>query len=469
VDQLKTDKTDKTDKTEDRSMLMERIATYVTDQRTATLSDEVRHHTRRAVIDWYAALIAGAGQAPATLMRKAFAEEIGTGRALLYPEGTPTSARTAAFINGTASHIAEFDDIFRDAIYHPGCPVISAALATAQTVGANGDQLMRAIVAGYEISTRIGAAVVPAHYRYWHTTGTVGTFGAAAAASVMLGLDARQTAHALSTSGTFAAALQQAFRSDAMSKPLHAGRAAEAGVTSALMAREGVTGALDILEGEAGFGAAMSNRPDWDAQFSDLGRRHNITQMTFKNHGCCGHIFAAIDATLAICRTEGLSAADVEQVRIESYQVALDVTGRTTATTPFEAKFCLRYGVATGILFGRVRSEAFEPERVLLPEVQALMKRVELVEDPALSATFPNQRAARAIVTTRRGHRHEYLQAHRHGDPEDPLTDAELADKFAELTVPVLGAERSAHMLEQLGRLDRATPEAVARLGVHVG
>lgn len=449
-------------------MLMTRIAEYTAAQRTGPIPDPVRHHIRRAVIDWYGALMAGSVEAPATLMRKAFADEIGKGPAALYPEGTKAPARLAALINGTASHTVEFDDIFRDAIYHPACPVISAALATAQAVGGDGDRLMRAVLAGYEVSTRLGAAVAPAHYRFWHPTGTVGSFGAAAAASVLLGLDASKTAHALATAGTFAAALQQAFRSDAMSKPLHAGRAGEAGVTAALMAREGVTGALDILEGEAGFGAAMADSPDWDRFFADLGTHHNITQMTFKNHGCCGHIFSAIDATLALCERHRLRAADIANVRIESYKVALDVTGRLTASTPFEAKFCLRYGVANAVLYRRVRSEAFQPERICTPEVAAFMERVDLVEDPELTRVFPGQRAARAIITTVSGERHEYLQAHRHGDPEDPLTDEELADKFLELTNATLGTSAPA-MLERLRELDRATAAEVSVLGVLTG
>jgi 2-methylcitrate dehydratase PrpD len=447
-------------------MLMSRISHYAAAQRTAALTGDVAHHTKRAIIDWYAALIAGAHLAPGTLMRKAFADEIGRGRAVLYPEGTPAPARLAALINGAVSHTAEFDDIFRDAIYHPGCPVIAAALACSQSVGADGMQFMRAVLAGYEISTRIGAAVAPAHYRYWHPTGTVGTFGAAAAASVALGLGADRTAHALANAGTFAAALQQAFRSDAMSKPLHAGRAAEAGVSAALMAREGVTGALDILEGEAGFGAAMADHPDFDAAFADLGAVHNITRMTFKNHGCCGHIFSAIDATLAICRQHGLRAQDIAGIRIEAYKVSLDVTGRLTAATPFEARFCLRYGVACAVLFGRVRSEAFEPDRVTRPETAEFMRRIDLVEDPALTALFPRQRAARAIITTEAGQRWEYLQAHRHGDPEDPLTDAELDDKFAELTEPALGRDRAARILGRLRALEGVDAQELASLGV---
>ena len=117
------------------------------------------------------------------------------------------------------------------------------------------------MIVGYEISTRIGAAMGKAHYKYWHNTGTIGCFGAAAAAAEVLKLDRKQFAHALATVTTFAAGLQQAFRMDSMSKPLHAGRAAEAGVTAALAAREGVTGSLDVM---VGFAAAMGDKPDWD-------------------------------------------------------------------------------------------------------------------------------------------------------------------------------------------------------------
>src|SRR5258707_15317341 len=122
---------------------------------------------------------------------------------------------------------------------------------------------LRGVVVGYEISTRIGAAMGRPHYKYWHNTGTIGCFGAAAACAELLKLDANQFAHALATVATFSAGLQQAFRTDSMSKPLHAGRAAEAGVTAALAAAEGVTGSLDIMEGEAGYGPAEGDGPDW--------------------------------------------------------------------------------------------------------------------------------------------------------------------------------------------------------------
>src|SRR5205814_548706 len=210
----------------------------------------------------------------------------------------------------------EVDDIYRDGIYHPGAPTIAAAHA----LGFQEKNFLRAVIVGYEISTRIGAAMGRAHYRYWHNTGTIGCFGGCAAAAESLQLDATRFAHALATVTTFAAGLQQAFRMDSMSKPMHAAHAAEAGVTAALVAREGVTGSLDVLEGEAGFGRAMGDNPDWEKALAGLGRDFHITRMTFKNHACCGHTFAAIDGALALKNRMGVRPEDIERVDIGTYR-----------------------------------------------------------------------------------------------------------------------------------------------------
>src|SRR5919106_5849543 len=178
--------------------LVDKMAAWAAGARSTRFADEVWHQARRAVIDWHAALYPGA----------------------VMPPATPTIA---------AAHALSF-----------GAP-----------------QFLRSVVIGYEISTRIAAAMGRAHYRYWHNTGTIGCFGAAAAAAEALGLDARRFAHALPTVATFSSGLQQAFRMESMSKPLHAGHAAEAGVNAALAAREGVTGSLDVMEGEAGHGRAV--------------------------------------------------------------------------------------------------------------------------------------------------------------------------------------------------------------------
>ena len=162
--------------------VVERFASWAEEYRSTRIAANVLHHAKRAVIDWYAALFPGAVVAPATLLEVASKEELDTGRAFL-ALGRKATVRAAALINGSAAHTVEVDDIFRDGIYHPGAPTIAAALALAQANGASGEQLLRAVIVGYEISTRIGAAMGRAHYRYWHNTGTIGVFGACAAAA----------------------------------------------------------------------------------------------------------------------------------------------------------------------------------------------------------------------------------------------------------------------------------------------
>jgi 2-methylcitrate dehydratase PrpD len=439
--------------------VVERFAAWAEEFRRTPVPAEVLHHAKRAVIDWYAALLPGAIVEPAVLLEKSLAEEMDVGRAKL-ALGRSATVRAAALINGAAAHTVEVDDIFRDGIYHPGAPTIAAALALAQANGASGAQFLRAVIVGYEISTRIGAAMGRAHYRYWHNTGTIGVFGACAAASELLGLDAKRFAHALATVTTFSAGLQQAFRMDSMSKPLHAGRAAEAGVTAALAAREGVTGSLDVIEGEAGFGRAMSDSPDWNKAFESLGRDFHICRMTFKNHACCGHTFAAIDGALALKAKMGIAAGDIASVHVGTYKAALDVAGYEEPRTPAEARFSLKYVVATALTHGNVRLAAFEPARIEDGLTRSLLGRISVAVDQELDAAFPRQRAARVAFVARDGRKQEFLQPTRVGDPDAPLSDALLEEKFLELAVPVIGDGKAKALLQRLWKIESEKPLA---------
>ncbi|MFZ2651704.1 MAG: MmgE/PrpD family protein [Burkholderiaceae bacterium] len=438
--------------------VVERYAAFALELRAQPLPPQLLHHAKRAVIDWTAALLPGAVVAPATLLERAFAQDLGHGESRL-ALGQRATARAAALINGTAAHSVEVDDIYRDGIYHPGAPTIAAALALAQARGASGAALLRAVIVGYEISTRIAAAMGRVHYRYWHNTGTIGCFGACAAAAELLGLDARRFAHALATVATFSAGLQQALRLDSMSKPLHAGRAADAGLSAALAAHEGVTGSLDVLEGEAGYARAMgygdaAGGPDWERGLATLGREFHITAMTFKNHACCGHTFAAIDGALSLARKLGVAARDITRVRIGTYKAALDVAGNDTPRSAAEARFSLKYVVASALVHGSVRLAAFEAQRLEDPLTRELMQRVDVSVDAELDAAFPAQRAARIAIETHDGHRGEHLQPTRKGDPDAPLSDAELEQKYLELATPVIGAGRARTLLARLWRLE---------------
>ncbi|WP_420562974.1 MmgE/PrpD family protein [Thalassobaculum sp.] len=439
--------------------VLETYARFAAGLRTAPLSDEVRHHAERAIVDWFAACVPGGVMAPATLVAEALADQVGAGNASLVPGGQRATAQTAALINGTASHTVEFDDIFREGLYHPGTPTISAALAAAELAGADGARLLAGVVAGYEVSNRIAKAVNPRHYDYWHTTATVGCFGAAAAASVILDLDAGQTAHALGTAATMAAGLQQAFRADAMSKPLHSGRAAEAGVLAARLAKAGVTGALDALEGPRGFGAAMSGPDvDWEAATATLGSDWTITRVTFKNHAACGHVHAAVDAAAEIAAANGLTFDRIARIEAGSYAKSVEICGNAEPVTAFEAKFSLPYCVAAVLVRGSVRRAAFDPDALADPAIRDLAAKVVHTVDPGCEAAFPGARSARVAIVTTDGRRFEHFAPTRKGDPDNPLTDAELDAKFHELTDDVLGAAVANDLLARLRNLRSAGP-----------
>lgn len=436
-------------------MWTQKLGSYIGTIDISDLDGAVVHATKRCVLDYLAAVIPGGIEPPAMALQKALSDDLNHGKATLIPSGIPATPRAAALINGVASHTLEVDDIYRDAIYHPGPPVISAAIAALQSAQGNGSDLMAGIVAGYEVSNRIGAAIQPAHYDYWHTTGTVGAFGATAAASKIAGLSAVQTSHALANAATMAAGLQQAFRSDAMSKPLHAGRAAETGVLCAQMAAAGVTGADNMLEGQRGFGNAMSRDVDWEQAFATLGTDYTITQITQKNHSCCGHTFAAIDAVLELRTETELTAETVRQIHVSSYAKALEVCGDANPQTPYEAKFSLPYVAAMAALEGRVRLAAFAEDKLMNKDVRALMEKVTISVGADAEAAFPQLRSATVEIEMTDGRRLMHHSPTRKGDPDSPLSDGELVDKFRELTSAVLDGDAQDKIIEQVWELEK--------------
>ena len=234
-----------------------RLAQVLATTRYNDLPIDVVEYARRAVIDWFGSALAGSIEKPARLAQKVAAGFGASSDATMFSAGRG-SAPAAAFANGVASHILELDDIHRGSTIHAAAPIIPAALAVAEREHADGRRFLAAVTIGYEAAFRIGEAVNPSHYYFFHPTGTVATFGAAAAAGSLLGLNTDQMLDALGSAGTQAAALWEFNADGAMSKHLHPGKAAMNGVLAADLARIGFTGATRILEGERGFFRAMS-------------------------------------------------------------------------------------------------------------------------------------------------------------------------------------------------------------------
>ncbi len=402
----------------------------------------VAHDSRRAVLDWFGALLPGCVEPPALALSRALASDRGTGGAVSYTDGLRGSARYAALLNGTASHTAEFDDIYRDGGYHPGSPTISAALAVAQGHGASAEDFHRAVIAGYEVGCRIAMALQPSHYRDWHITATVGTMGAAVATALLKGCEADGIAHAIAIASSFAGGHQENLQGDGLTKPLHCGHAAEAGVLAGLAAAEGLTGSLNSLHAPHGYAAAASDTTgNWAHALAGLGDWTPISRMTFKNHGCCGHIFPTLDGLRALQARHPFGADDVARIDVRGYGATAAICDRLDVITPRDARFSVQYCAAALLVTGSVRLAAFAPDALARADLRAFMPRVHVAEDAALSAAYPGQRQAILRVELTDGTVLDHHQPTRKGDPDDPLSDAELSAKFDELAAVVLDAD----------------------------
>lgn len=406
------------------------------------IEEAVRWATRRAVLDWFATTLPGCVRPPATLLAPAMVEGEGSGSAWSYVDARACSPRRAAFLNAVASHTVEFDDIFKDGGYHPGSPTISAALALAQDLGSSLDELHRAIIAGYEVGCRISLAVQPSHYAFWHTTSTVGTIGAAVAGAMLRGGDSHVIGHAIALATSFAGGHQQNLQVEGMAKALHPGHAADAGLMAAMAATAGVTGSLNSLHAENGFAAATSaTTGNWELALDGLGISTPITRMTVKAHGCCGHIFPALDGISLMRQQHGFGPVDIAHIEVSGYRATQTMCNRPEVISAQDARFSLQYCLAAHLLLGGVRLSAFEPETMARSDIRALMTRIHVGEDPALSAEYPGRRQAHLSVTLNDGRHLEHLQKTRRGDPEDPLDDTELVAKFYELSSGVIPTE----------------------------
>lgn len=402
--------------------------------RARPLGGALEDAARRAFADWLGVTVGGSCGAPAAALIDGLGLEGGASRIVGRLDTAP--APVAALVNGTSAHTLELDDIYAPGLFHPGAPIISAALAAADQFDVSCGALWRAIVTGYEIGCRVAADLGPAHYVHWHTTGTAGAIGAAAAVAEVRQADAARFAHALSLAATMAGGLQQTFRSDAMGKPLHSGAAAQAGVVAAAAAMGGVTGAGDVLEGPAGLAAATGSTTSWSHSRAALAGPFAVETVTVKPYACCGHAFAAIDAALEL-RSDGLRSADIGHLEVATYSTALTVAGIARPGTDGERRFSIPYLVAAALVTGQGGVTGEDPAHQ--PEVRRLAGRVQLTVDPVFDRRFPGRRGARVAAVTRGGTRRTAEVPDRSGSPENPLTTRQIERKFLAACAPVIG------------------------------
>jgi 2-methylcitrate dehydratase PrpD len=372
--------------------------------------------------------------------------------------GTPlrVSAGNAALANGTAAHALDYDDMCFVSLAHPSAPLVAAAWSVAERAGASGRALLDAYIVGFEIEGRLGRAMNPRHYqRGWHCTSTLGTIGAAATASRLLGLDREAAGHALAIAASEASGIKENFGS--MVKPLHAGLAARNGVLAALLAQAGMTASQAAIDGPQGFLAAMdSEQPELDPGVDDLGSRWEIvdTGITVKLYPSCAGTHPTLDALLDLRRREGFAGEDVEAVAIGVDPIVPTILLYDRPSSGLEGKFSMPFCAAAAIVHGHVGVETFEPSQLRDPAILAVQSRVSMHVDPALDPSAPALTQAHVTVTLRDGRVLTACANGARGYPARPASDAELAAKFASCASRTLPGPMAARALAMLQDLD---------------
>lgn len=434
------------------------LARFIGELRFATLPEAVARQACDIILDTLGCAIGAWRDDPekAAIARDIVATFNAAPTASIWGSGGVRSdAAVVAMANGILANAADFDDTHKRALLHTGSVVVPPTLALAQERGLSGPAIVTAIVAGYETAVRVGMAVMPTHYRYWHSTATNGTFGAAASAANALGLDAERSLMALGFAGTQAAGLNTFFTYGDLTKSLHPGKASFNGVLSARLAAIGGTSPPTILEHEKGYLNAYSLEPDAAALTSGLGETWEILQNGFKYFPSILASHAAIQATLDVVKGNNLDPAGIAGIVNETYATVKSHFSAKTVTTGMGARVSVPYCCAVAALDGAVGQAQFAPGRVMRADVQTLLANTEVVAVDALTKLYPAKFPARVTVTMKDGRHFTAQRDFPKGDPQEPLSPSEIETKFLDNA----SARVKPDAAREIVRLVRALPE----------
>ncbi|MDB5317402.1 MAG: hypothetical protein JWO24_3246, partial [Rhodospirillales bacterium] len=362
----------------------------------------------------------------------------------------------AALANGILVNAADNDDTHKRALLHVGSVVVPTALAMAQAGALDGPRFITALVAGYEVAARVGMAVMPTHYRFWHSTATNGTFGGAATAAHALGLDVDATQRALGLAGTQAAGLNTFFESGDMTKSLHPGKAALNGILSAQLAKLGMTSPPTMLEHPKGYLNAFSLEPNAAALTKGLGTEWEILQNGFKFFPSILASHSPIQATLAIVQKNAIDPERIARITNETYNTVLTHFSSKEVGSVMAARISVPYCIAVAAVDGALTQAQFDLARIKDKLVRQVLAVTEVIADAELNARYPAEFPARVTITMDDGRAFTETVLLPKGDPGNPLTDAELEKKFRDNCSAALDADTIARLQATIEKLPHA-------------
>lgn len=432
------------------------LAEYVSKTSFSALPKEVVRKTKGIILDTLGCAIAGY-----TLANPEFhwifdlVKEVGgTPESTIFLEGLKTSASQAALVNGSLIHTIDFDDTHLGSIAHLGAPVISSTLAMGEKVGADGPSLITAVVLAYEAAARIGKAVMPSHYKYWHPTGTLGTMAAAVVASKLLGLHADQAEQAISLAADGASGLRYCIDFGDFSKSLHPGFAARNGVLAGQIIQKGAVGPKGLLEYKSGFCEAYSDEPSMKSLTENLGTFYEIMTDSLKAFPTilCSH--TPVQGTMKIALENNLRLEEVESIHFRVSPTAPGQGMNYSPETPLAARLSIPYCVAMAVAERQISLDQFQEARIKDPKIREFMKKVTLESVPEFNEKYPGTLAAHVEIRTKDGNRFKEESIYPKGHPQNPMNDEEIKEKFRRLAILTLDREQTERIIEKVYHLE---------------
>jgi 2-methylcitrate dehydratase PrpD len=412
------------------------LASFVAAHPSKGWSDAVEHEASRTFLNWVGCAVGAAHHAAAEAALAAVRMLQPAPQSSVLGRADKVDMASAALVNGITSHTFDFDDTHLKTVIHPAGPVASALLALAETTGASGRMLIDALVLGVDVECRIGNMMYPEHYdRGWHITGSAGVLGAAAACARLLALDERRTAWALGIAASQPIGMREQFGT--MTKPFHPGAAARAGLTAALLAKNGFTASPRAIEAPRGYAQVVSTKCAWNEITDELGERFEISFNTYKPFACGIVIHPTIDAAVQL-RARGVKPEDVERVELAVHPLVLELTGKKEPQDGLQGKFSVYNGFALGLVFGRAGESEYTDEIVRREDIVRLRRIVNATATPGIA-----EAAVRISVTLKDGRKHDIAVDHAIGSLEKPMSDSDLEAKFRGLADPVIGAAKA--------------------------
>lgn len=417
----------------------EQLAGLCAALRAAELPPEVVGRARDLLLDYLGVCRRGAQADSSKACLQAVRALAELGRATIVGQTDGASAAWAAMANGTAAHALEMDDVTSKSSLHPGVAIFPAALALAEELGASGEELLAAVVAGYEVTMRLGNALNPAsaYERGFHPTGVAGAFGAAAASALLLGLEPARFTDALGVAGTMASGSLEYLSGGAWTKRLNAGWAAHCGVVAGRLAEAGFTGPRTAIEGPLGALHAYTSEPWPEQALAGLGEDFQIMRVSIKPYACCRYNHGLIDCMLQL-RDKLPDLGAIAEIRLSVLGggwllVADPIEQKRRPGNVVDAQFSAPFAAAVALTHGRAGLAEYTQAEVESPRIRALMERTGCYRDEALDAQYPDRWPASASIRLQSGELLHADQPFPLGEPENPVSLAALEDKFREL------------------------------------